>query len=50
MSTQVLGDVELVTKQELEAALDAVVVPEDDINSKIEAGGVVLEQAIATEG
>lgn len=48
MSTQILGDVELVTKQELEAALDAVVVPEDDINSKIEAGGVVLEQAIAT--
>ena len=48
MSTQVLGDVELVTKQELEAALDAIVVPEDDINSKIEAGGVVLEQAITT--
>ena len=48
MSTQVLGDVELVTKQELEAALDAVVVPEDDINSKIEAAGVVLEQAITT--
>ena len=48
MSTQVLGDVELVTKQELEAALDAVVVPEDDINSKIEAAGVALEQAIAT--
>ena len=48
MSTQVLGDVELVTKQELEAALDAVVVPEGDINSKIEAAGVVLEQAIAT--
>ena len=48
MSTQVLGDVELVTKQELEAALDAVVVPEDDINSKIEAEGVVLEQAVAT--
>ena len=47
MSTQVLGDVELVTKQELEAALDAVVVPEDDINSKIEAAGAVLEQAIA---
>lgn len=46
MSTQVLGDVELVTKQELEAALDAVVVPEDDINSKIEAAGTVLEQAI----
>lgn len=47
MSTQVLGDVELVTKQELEAALDAVVVPEDDITSKIEAAGAVLEQAIA---
>jgi len=46
MSTQVLGDVELVTKQELEAALDAVVVPEDDINSKIRAAGTVLEQAI----
>lgn len=47
MSTQVLGDVELVTKQELEAALDAVVVPEDDIDSKIRAAGTVLEQAIA---
>lgn len=47
MSTQVLGDVELVTKQELEAALDAVVVPEDEINTKIEAAGAVLEQAIA---
>lgn len=46
MSTQVLGDVELVTKQELEAALDAVVVPEDDIDSKIRAAGTVLEQAI----
>src|SRR5574344_239684 len=46
MSTQVLGDVELVTKQELEATLDAVVVPEDDINSKIKAAGTVLEQAI----
>lgn len=48
MSTQVLGDVELVTKQELEAALDAVVVPEDDINTKIEVASHVLEQAIAT--
>lgn len=48
MSTQVLGDVELVTKQELEAALEAVVVPEDDINSKIETASTVLEQAIAT--
>ncbi len=47
MSTQVLGDVELVTKQELEAALNAVVVPEDEINTKIEAAGAVLEQAIA---
>ena len=46
MSTQILGDVELVTKQELEAALDAVVVPEDDINSKIEAASTVLEHAI----
>lgn len=46
MSTQVLGDVELVTKQELEAALEAIVVPEDSINSKIEAAGTVLEQAI----
>lgn len=48
MSTQVLGDVELVTKQELEAALEAVVVPEDDINTKIETASTVLEQAIAT--
>lgn len=48
MSTQVLGDVELVTKQELEAALDAVVVPEDDINTKIETASAILEQAIAT--
>lgn len=46
MSTQVLGDVELVTKQELQAALEAVVVPEDDINSKIKAAGTALEQAI----
>ena len=46
MSTQVLGDVELVTKQEVEAMLDAVVVPEDEINEKIEAEGTVLEQAI----
>lgn len=46
MSTQVLGDVQLVTKQEVEAMLDAVVVPEDAINSKIEAEGVALEQAI----
>lgn len=46
MSTQVLGDVELVTKQELEAALDAVVVPEDDINLKIEAASTILEHAI----
>ena len=48
MSTQVLGDVELVTKQELEAALDAVVVPEDVINSKIEAASAILEHAITT--
>lgn len=48
MSTQVLGDVELVTKQELEAAIDAVVVPEDDINTKIENAGAVLERAITT--
>ena len=48
MSTQVLGDVELVTKQELEAALDAVVVPEADINSKIAAASTILEQVVAT--
>lgn len=47
MSTQVLGDVELVTKQEVEAMLDEVVVPESDINDKIEAAGTILEQAIA---
>lgn len=46
MSTQVLGDVELVTKQELEAALEAVVVPEDGIDSKISAAGAALEKAI----
>lgn len=46
MSTQVLGDVELVTKQEVEAMLDAVVVPEDDINEKITAAATILENAI----
>ena len=48
MSTQVLGDVELVTKQEVEAMLDAVVVPESDINDKIGVSAAALEQAIAT--
>lgn len=46
MSTQVLGDVELVTKQEVEAMLDAVVVPEDDINSKIAAQAEALSNSI----
>jgi hypothetical protein len=46
MSTQVLGDVELVTKQELEAALDAVVVPEDEIDTKITNASAILEQKI----
>lgn len=46
MSTQVFGDVQLVTKQEVEAMLDTVVIPEDEINSKIEAEGATLEQAI----
>lgn len=48
MSTQVLGDVQLVTKQEVEAMLDAVVVPEDDINTKIEAAATVLQNSITT--
>lgn len=47
MSTQILGDVELVTKQEVEAMLDEVVVPESDIDNKIETASTVLEQAIA---
>lgn len=46
MSTQVLGDVQLVTKQEVEAMLDAVVVPESDIDEKIGNAGTVLETAI----
>lgn len=48
MSTQVLGDVQLVTKQEVEAMLEAVVVPEDDINSKIAAASDALNNTIQT--
>jgi len=47
MSTQILDDVELVTKQEVEAMLDEVVTPESDIDNKIEAASTVLEQSIA---
>ena len=34
MSRQFMDDVELVTKQELEAALDACVVPEERVQEK----------------
>ncbi|MBO6100674.1 MAG: hypothetical protein J6P07_05015 [Spirochaetaceae bacterium] len=37
MSTQVLGDVQLVTKQEVEAMLDATVIPEEVIDDKVNA-------------
>ena len=47
MSSQVLGDVQLVTKQEVEAMLDAVVVPEADIDTKIEIAADALDRAIA---
>lgn len=48
MSTQVLGDVQLLTKQEIEAMIEAVNVPESDIDTKIETAANALEQAIAT--
>ena len=48
MSSQVLGDVELVTKQEVEAMLEAVVVPEDDINTKISNASATLNNNIQT--
>lgn len=37
MSTHLLGNVQLITKQEVEAMLGAVVTPESEINSKIAA-------------
>lgn len=48
MSTQVLGDVQLVTKKELEAALDVVVIPESTIDSKIEAAKSYTDTQIET--
>lgn len=56
MSMQVLGDVELVTKQEVEAMLDAVVLTEDEIDEKVkvekearEASESILRTAIDNE-
>ena len=47
MSSQVLGDVQLCTKQEIEAMIEAVNVPESEIDHKIEVTVTALEQAIA---
>lgn len=46
MSSQVLGDVQLCTKQEIEAMIEAVNVPESEIDHKIEVTVTALEQAI----
>lgn len=46
MSTQVLGDVELVTKQEMEAAIEAVVIPEEAIDTKIGNKAAEIQAAI----
>ena len=48
MSTQVLNNVELVTKQEMEAALDAVVTPEATIDSKIASAKTEIENDLTT--
>lgn len=48
MSTQVLNDVQLVTKQEMEAALDAVVTPEATIDSKIASAKTEVENDLTT--
>lgn len=47
--TQLLGDVELVTKQELEAALEAVVIPESGIDDKISKTKEEVEKDLATQ-
>lgn len=56
MSTQVLGDVQLVTKQEVEAMLQATVITEDVIDDKIavetsarELAESILRSSIETE-
>lgn len=46
MSSQVLGDVQLCTKQEIEAMIEAVNVPESEIDHKIEVTVTAFEQAI----
>lgn len=46
MSTQVLGDVCLVTNKEVEAMLDAVIVPEETIDAKIAVEATNRDDAI----
>ncbi len=57
MSTHLLGNVQLVTKQEVEAMLGAVVVPEASVDSKVEearkaadARAEAIEAKLAAEG
>ncbi|MBD5398449.1 hypothetical protein HDR60_03010 [bacterium] len=47
MSTHVLGNVQLVTKQEVEALLEAVVTPKEDIDSMIDKATAVFDAALA---
>lgn len=46
MSTHLLGDVQLVTQQEVEAMLGAVVVPESTIDKKVDTAKTGLEAKI----
>lgn len=46
MSSQVLGDVQLCTKQEIEVMIEAVNVPESEIDHKIETSAAALKQTI----
>jgi len=48
MSTEILGNVELITKGEVEAMLDDSVVSETTINEKISTASTVLEQSISS--
>ena len=47
MSTHALGDVQLITVQEVEAMLDEVVVPETSIDAKVAAEAAARESADA---
>ena len=47
--TQLLGDVELVTKQELEAALEATVISENSIDDKVQAAKDSIAGDLATQ-